>query len=484
MNLNELFFFKVFQCCKDINNKLKSGSHNESNCYGYHVSYTYENGIKKLIEKDRRREPISFPFFFKKLSYLINEENFTLSLNTIFEFKNDDKNLNYYTDSVRFDDWNQEIYYPSDCCYNETEFFYHIKRYKKNICRFFKSSGKCKNKFCYARHIINENEIEENKNNKDENDIKTIHYENIDKGITYFETIINKWSEKKEIQLKEIIEIYDYILSFNNRFLSTMQINETKQYFIPFQNWYNDINNKINNINRINNSNNIYKHNEPNINNQNIIKYQNEEKNSNERIIRDIYNQLNTNNNENKIYKGSSLFDSLKISTNVCYISKYNAVKLGEVVKYVFTLLNSSDGVIIYGANEDDKSIKGICLKKKERDEFKKWFNTEFLKILVEYEGHIKFQFYDLVNNNNEEECVLVIYIKQIKQNKFLISNSNKYLVIKEDLLNKNKEKNQILNENDIVELDSKQYIEFLRKRFLNYYSKKFGVNMDKTDSL
>ena len=106
------------------------------------------------------------------------------------------------------------------------------------------------------------------------------------------------------------------------------------------------------------------------------------------------------------------------------------------------------------------------------------------MKILVEYEGHIKFQFYDLVNNNNEEECVLVIYIKQIKQNKFLISNSNKYLVIKEDLLNKNKEKNQILNENDIVELDSKQYIEFLRKRFLNYYSKKFGVNMDKTDSL
>ena len=83
MNLNELFFFKVFQCCKDINNKLKSGTHNENNCYGYHVSFTHENGIKKLIEKDRRREPISFSFFFKKLSYLINEENLKFNENEI-----------------------------------------------------------------------------------------------------------------------------------------------------------------------------------------------------------------------------------------------------------------------------------------------------------------------------------------------------------------------------------------------------------------
>ena len=260
-----------------------------------------------------------------------------------------------------------------------------------------------------------------------------------------------------------------------------MQINETKQYFIPFQNWYKEINNKINNINRINNNSNIYNNNEPNINNQNIIKYQNEEKNSNERIIRDIYNQLNTNNNENKIYKGSSLFDSLKISTNVCYISKYKAVKLGEVVKYVFTLLNSSDGVIIYGANEDDKSIKGICLKKKERDEFKKWFNTEFFKILLEYEDNLKYKIYDLANNNNNE-CILVIEIKKINKNKLLrtFSSQKCYVINDKFFVNKDKnEKNRILTSNDVKELDNKEYLEIIRKRLLFYYSKKFGVNIN-----
>ena len=476
MNINELFFFKVFPCCKDINNKIKSGTHNENSCYFYHLSPTYENGTKKLVEKDRRREPISFSFFFKRLFDLINEENFTLSLNTIFEFKNDENNLNYYTDSVGFEDWNQEIYYQSDCCHNETEFLYHIKRYKKNVCRFFKSFGKCKNRFCYARHITNENALEENKNNNYENNGKAIHYENIHEGIIYFETLINKWNEKKEIQLKEIIDIYNYILSFPNNHLSKMLIEETKKNFIPFQKWYNDINN-ANNIN-INNNNdsNI----EQNINYQNINKYQNEEKNSNERILHDIYNNFNQSDNSNKIYKGSNLFDSLKISTNVCFLSKYNSIKLGEVVKYVFTLLNSSDGLIIYGGNESDRSIKGICLKKKERDEFKKWFNTEFYKILLKYEDNLKYKIYDLANNNNNE-CIVVIEVKKINKNNLLRTfSSQQCFVIKDKFLNNNNnEKNRILTDDDVKELDNKEYLEILRKRLLLYYSKKLKVNIN-----
>ena len=65
MNINELFFFKVFECIKDSNNKLNKAFHNEKSCYFYHKSINYENDTN--IEKDKRREQISFTLFFKKL---------------------------------------------------------------------------------------------------------------------------------------------------------------------------------------------------------------------------------------------------------------------------------------------------------------------------------------------------------------------------------------------------------------------------------
>ena len=60
MNLNELFFFKVFPCCKTSSNKLIPDSHKEKNCYFYHTTIIFENGVKKEVDKDRRREIISF----------------------------------------------------------------------------------------------------------------------------------------------------------------------------------------------------------------------------------------------------------------------------------------------------------------------------------------------------------------------------------------------------------------------------------------
>ena len=40
-------------------------------------------------------------------------------------------------------------------------------------------------------------------------------------------------------------------------------------------------------------------------------------------------------------------------------------------------------------------------------------FYSEFIKILIEYEDNLKYKFYDLANNNNDE-CVLIIEIKKI----------------------------------------------------------------------
>ena len=480
MNLNELFFFKVFQCLKDTNNNNKINSnHKEDKCYFYHVSISYENGIKKIIEKDRRREPISFTYFFKKLQNNLEEENFNLSINTIFEFKKDNAFLNYYTDSLPFKSFNEHIYYDTDYCQNETEFFYHINRYKKNICRFYKTTGKCKKKYCFSQHVNMKKENEKNKDNenengKDENDknnnTNKINGENIDEGIVNFRNIINNWLDRKEIKLKEIIETYNYILSFQNKYLSDLQKEETKKCFNPFFKWYNSI--KSSNNNDINNNTNI--------NYLDIAQYKNEENHSNERIIQDIFNQLNPNKNYSKIYKNNNIFETLNISTNVCFLSKFNSIKKGEITKYIYAMLNSSNGVIIYGGNEKEKSIKGISLKRKDRDDFKKWFNTEFLKILIQYENNIKYKFYDLANNNNDE-CILIINIKQIRPNKLLRTiSSQQCFIINENFLNNIKEeKNAIINEKDIIELNTKEYLEILRKRLLEYYSKKFGVKIN-----
>jgi len=164
----------------------------------------------------------------------------------------------------------------------------------------------------------------------------------------------------------------------------------------------------------------------------------------------------------------------------MCYFPSSEFLKSGEIIKYIYSFLNSSNGIIIYGLfllEKNNYIVKGISIKQKEREKFKKWFNSEFLKILVEYEGYIKYKFYDLANNNSEE-CILVIDVKQIKSNKFLMTSSKKYFVIKENyLINKRNEKNQILKKEDFIELDTKQYINFLRKRFLLYYSKKYGFH-------
>ena len=439
MNLNELFFFKVFECIKESNKILNKSSHNEKNCYFYHKSIDFNNNQKNNFEKDRRREQISFILFFKKLKVNLEEGNKIISLDSIFEFKNKE-NLNYYTNKTSFQNYNEYIYNQFDFCKNEIEYLYHIKNYKKNKCLHIS----CKKKFCDKYHQSDKN------------------YENENNGINLFKKTIDSWIEKNEIKLIEIIELFNVILSFNNKYLSKIQLNEIKQEFEPFLKFYEE------NKNRNNNSL------------MNINKYQNINNKKAQRILQEIHRNLNQNNEKFNIYKNNNIFDVLPISTNMCYFPSSEFLKSGEIIKFIYSFLNSSNGIIIYGLfllEKNNYIVKGISIKQKEREKFKKWFNSEFLKILVEYEGYIKYKFYDLANNNSEE-CILVIDVKQIKSNKFLMTSSKKYFVIKENyLINKRNEKNQILKKEDFIELDTKQYINFLRKRFLLYYSKKYGFH-------
>ena len=161
MNLNELFFFKVFPCIY-IQNNINTDIikvHNKQNCYFYHSSYINEQGSEKIIEEDKRREPISFSDFFEKqFSKIKQGSNNILNFDTLFELGNKENNFNYYIDSLPLEvsNKNSKINIGMNFCKNKIEFNYHINRYKKNICRFMKINNKCKNKFCYNKHIIND----------------------------------------------------------------------------------------------------------------------------------------------------------------------------------------------------------------------------------------------------------------------------------------------------------------------------------------
>jgi hypothetical protein len=290
MNLSELFFFKVFECTKESNNKLNKSSHNEKNCYFYHNSNNYENDLQtNIIEKDRRREQISFSTFFRNLRTNLEERDLNISIDTIFEFRNKENNfnLNYYTNKPSFQNYNNFIYNQFDCCKNDTEYLFHIKNYKKNRCKYYEINKNCKKTFCPHSHYNSSYDGNQDKN-----------------GINLFIKTINSWIEKNEIRLIEIIEIFNIILSFENKYLSKYkyQLNEIKKDFEPFLKFYSEYKNSKN-INKT----------------MNIAQYKNKDNKNTQRIMQEINRVLNPKNKKNNIYKNnnsinSNYFNSIYIS--------------------------------------------------------------------------------------------------------------------------------------------------------------------------
>ena len=462
MNLSELFFFKVFPCIYSQNDTSNIKMHNKKNCYYYHDSSINEKGNEKLVEEeDKRREPISFSKFFSfQLSKLKESYRYPLNFDTIFELENKDNNFNFYIDSMPLEHPKKlrKINFNTNFCENETEFNYHMNRYKKNVCRFWKINNKCTNEFCYNKHFSKNIENESDKESMPMNNIINNIIYNVNnvyetsEGLDEYNKAITKWREQKGIKLIEIIVLYNYILSFQNKYLSNHHLNYIHQNFDFFQKWFSDAK--------------IYMNQIPTL--SSFL--------SGETSLIRFHTKENT--YQEKIPKNINLLQALNINTNVCYISKYAYIKEPEIIKCVYAMLNSSDGVIIYGGHENNDNIKGISLTRKKRDLFKIWFNTEFIKILIEYEDHLKYEFID-IKDSNSDQCVLIIHVKKIKGHKFLIQKPNKCLIIKEKFLNKNKnEKNSILVEENIKELDKKEYLEILRIKLLEHYSRKFNVKI------
>ena len=142
------------------------------------------------------------------------------------------------------------------------------------------------------------------------------------------------------------------------------------------------------------------------------------------------------------------------------------------LTKVITSFLNSHDGYLIIGGDENSDEIKGIKYSRKKRDVFKIWFNTTFINILIEYEGNLKYEFFDL---DKEEMCILKIFVKKV-ENKKLIKDkfNNEWFIISKKFLDRyNQKKQNRLSYNDIKRLNTKEYIEMVRKKFIDYYTNK-----------
>ncbi len=433
MNLNELFFFKVFPC------KKNDSFHSYKNCYFFHNnnkndSYNSNNNnnidnYNKNNLSDKRRIPINFEKF------LLNIEGASelAGYNTI---KNE---LEYYTNQIKFEitDINKEIFSLYSPCLNNIEYSYHIKNIYNKQCPYYYNKIKCPyGKLCYNYHERN-----------------NIDYNNLYKLKDFINNITKKDSF---IYLSDIILMFNSILSFNNNFISDENLmKKFKNILIPYENIIKK------NINR----NNIYPQNNPNI----VIK----------RINNNNDNISNSNSN-NYIKKGMNFYTAFNINKNdLCYCST-EPIKIKEESfrKIIEAFLNTHSGFILYGVDVNSDKIIGQKFNRKDRDDFKINFNYFFINILIEFEENLKFEFFDIDNKGN---CVLLISIKKLK-NTILIKDkiSEVYYMIKSKVINKINEKKVFkINKDDIIDLNKREYIDVMIERYINYYTKKITKEKD-----
>lgn len=467
MNFNELYFFKTIQC-------MKRDRHDFDTCYFAHHS-----------NKDLRRINIDFSGFIKKPEIFNNSE-----LNRPLE-----KNLlKFYRNDVGFENeiLNDLMFPGISPCKNMFENRYHITNYKSKVCFFENNKLKCMyGDLCADYHISPE-------------------LEKIDIEISNF----RRFFEKLQINNSEnfltnydVLELYNKLYKSENRFLFT------KNYLINIEEKLNFSLNK--------NEENL----KLNLRQKNMIKENPSEKNPATLIEKKSLYKLSQRSNQNilsstnslKIHNliKSNIFKELKnipvlckgdlfctiINTDsqVVYLSNASPKK-EDLNKLLIALMNSHNGVIIYGADINTNKLTGIKMDRKSRDIFRQHFNTEYKDYLVEYERCIKYKFYDLDESNNKKDesfvlnhgysrggftindplsqndnfCVIVIKVKKIKNHKLIFDPYNKAYAIKDKYLQKfYKNQDERIKLTDLKCLNMKEYIEITKERLIEYYKEK-----------
>ena len=377
--------------------------------HNYEKCYFYHN------EEDSKRIPLNFPTFLDKF------EKVQINKNNILGFNSKNNELLFYMSLLNFSnhELDDELYQSYSPGYNLIEYKYHIFNYKSKECEFDKLEFKCPlGKLCYNYH---KGELNNEEHKKQFDKFKNFIYKITKKGVF--------------IYLNEIVDMYFYILDIQNQYLSQniMEINKEK-----------------------------YKH----LLNENKLVVQKINEVSNQ----DLINEISKN---KKIYSiGDNFFNALQLEQNSIFFISLIMPKNEVITKVITSFLNSHDGYLIIGGDENSDEIKGIKYSRKKRDVFKIWFNTTFINILIEYEGNLKYEFFDL---DKEEMCILKIFVKKV-ENKKLIKDkfNNEWFIISKKFLDRyNQKKQNRLSYNDIKRLNTKEYIEIVRKKFIDYYTNK-----------
>ena len=467
MNINELFFFKTIQCGK-------KEAHDVSKCYFYHND-TF----------DKRRHLLDIAEVLAKYKNTNGEESVDI------------KDLKVYTNHIGFelgcinkskmlDGIHRHSISP---CFNLYEHKFHILNYKTTRCVLDKFNINCDNKHCVGTH-------------KDEKEP-----ENIQKFKEIYEKLIKS---NVDITHREISGLINIITRLSNSYVDSVTI----LGFICKLNHRKKLGSVINYENHIQSANGeteiplsiIPSLKKPqNLQDDNSINKSNDIANSTN-IEYDLV-KLSTNTLVNKCIK-TNIYDELKnipiltketiyssiINTDDQIVFLSNSIpKKEELNQLIIAMLNSHNGVIIYGVDVNTNKVTGIKMNSKSRDLFRQSFNSDYKSILIEYENSIKYKFYGLNDPNikynlitekdhKDHYCIIVFKIKKVKDKKVIFDPLNRAYMIKPKFLKKlavnTEEKIKI---SDIKLLNMKAYIEIMKDKLMGHYKKEYKLkNEDK----
>lgn len=376
--------------------------------------YYYHN------KEDQRRKILLFEDYIS----LYTNEN--LPKDNLLGFNTSENKLGYYkeimsldSDDIKID---KKILGGITPCANKIEYAYHLHNYKKDKCPFEEIKIQCPlGNLCYHEH---KTDIEE-----------------MVQSMSALKSFIASITSKNIfIFLRDIVRVYRAILNEPNFYLPAeiyaALINQLEHFSV----FYND--------------------------ELSYDKVKIEEENISQAIVEELNVQA-------MIKIGGNFYSQFDLKNCLVFASS-TLPKQNEIIMAVIAMLNSQDGYIIYGVQVNTEEIKGITMSRRDRDKFRCWFNSEFEAILIEFEENVKYNFFDSQNKN---VCVLVITVKQIKKEKLVSDLYGKSYIIKDKFLQKFYDKlTTTLDLNDIKGLNRKEYIEVLRLRLIDHYTKKFQI--------
>lgn len=447
MNFNEFFFFKTIPCSR--NNE----KHDMDVCYFCHKD-----------NNDMRRLLLDFHDVGGFLPNLLHDEY----LETDLDVKIDKRTLKlkYYNNEIGFesDVLNSIIFNGADIskklafpCKNFYEHKYHILNYKESQCYFeknFNSNVACPyGGLCAGYHSMEDTLSEDLQNFK-----------------KFYETLLNP--NVPSISKSLLIEFYIKLYNSENSFANT------KKYMVNLEEVFILKEKERERLKQGLSQAKVKIPQRP----QSSIKVKSLTTLANNLLKSKIQNELR---NIPVLSKGDNYINFINTDNQIIFLSN-TLPKKEELNKLLIAFLNSHSGIIIYGADINTNKLTGVKMDRKSRDYFRQTFNTEYKDYLIEYEGCIKYKFFDLedtlnvsTNPNNSSFlsatssnlCIIVIKIKKIKDHKLIFDPYNKPFIIKEKFLKKfNANKEEKIKINDIKQLNMKEYVEFTKNKIIKYY--------------